>query len=75
MALRQHHPTLTDKLLTLSKCLEKRLWPLSHPLRQLSELPSNILNRLEEHNLTVDRLRDMSKDEIGDETFALLFSM
>uniref|UniRef100_UPI00358EF322 activating signal cointegrator 1 complex subunit 3 isoform X2 n=1 Tax=Myxine glutinosa TaxID=7769 RepID=UPI00358EF322 len=65
MALRQHHPTLTEKLLTLSKCLEKRLWPFSHPLRQFSELPPNVLNRLEEHKLTVDRLRDMSKDEIG----------
>lgn len=34
-------------------------------MRQFSVLPPHILTRLEEKNLTVDKLKDMRKDEIG----------
>lgn len=56
---------MTYRLLNLSKVIDKRLWGWASPLRQFSVLPPHILTRLEEKNLTVDKLKDMRKDEIG----------
>lgn len=65
IALRKRWPAMTYKLLNLSKVIDKRLWSWASPLRQFSVLPPHILTRLEEKNLTVDKLKDMRKDEIG----------
>ncbi|XP_023618052.1 activating signal cointegrator 1 complex subunit 3 isoform X4 [Myotis lucifugus] len=65
IALRKRWPAMTYKLLNLSKVIDKRLWGWASPLRQFSVLPPHILTRLEEKNLTVDKLKDMRKDEIG----------
>ncbi|XP_006881253.1 PREDICTED: activating signal cointegrator 1 complex subunit 3 [Elephantulus edwardii] len=65
IALRKRWPTMTYKLLNLSKVIDKRLWGWASPLRQFSVLPPHILTRLEEKKLSVDKLKDMRKDEIG----------
>ncbi|XP_006865917.1 PREDICTED: activating signal cointegrator 1 complex subunit 3-like [Chrysochloris asiatica] len=65
IALRKRWPTMTYRLLNLSKVIDKRLWAWASPLRQFSVLPPHILTRLEEKKLSVDKLKDMRKDEIG----------
>ncbi|XP_077383335.1 activating signal cointegrator 1 complex subunit 3 isoform X2 [Festucalex cinctus] len=65
IALRKRWPAMTYRLLTLCKVIDKRLWGFAHPLRQFSNLSHIVLNRLEEKKLTVDKLKDMRKDEIG----------
>nr|XP_055115760.1 activating signal cointegrator 1 complex subunit 3 isoform X3 [Symphalangus syndactylus] len=65
IALRKRWPAMTYRLLNLSKVIDKRLWGWASPLRQFSILPPHILTRLEEKKLTVDKLKDMRKDEIG----------
>ena len=65
IALRKRWPAMTYRLLNLSKVIDKRLWGWASPLRQFSVLPPHILTRLEEKNLTVDKLKDMRKEEIG----------
>ncbi|XP_061770948.1 activating signal cointegrator 1 complex subunit 3 [Nerophis ophidion] len=65
IALRKHWPAMTYRLLTLSKVIDKRLWGFAHPLRQFPNLSHVVLNRLEEKKLTVDKLKEMRKDEIG----------
>ncbi|XP_068188978.1 activating signal cointegrator 1 complex subunit 3 isoform X2 [Antennarius striatus] len=65
IALRKQWPAMTYRLLTLCKVIDKRLWGFSHPLRQFSSLSHIVLNRLEEKKLTVDKLKEMKKDEIG----------
>nr|XP_023662018.1 activating signal cointegrator 1 complex subunit 3 [Paramormyrops kingsleyae]XP_023662019.1 activating signal cointegrator 1 complex subunit 3 [Paramormyrops kingsleyae]XP_023662021.1 activating signal cointegrator 1 complex subunit 3 [Paramormyrops kingsleyae] len=65
IALRKRWPTMTYRLLTLCKVIDKRLWGWGHPLRQFPILPETVLSRLEERRLTVDKLKDMRKDEIG----------
>ncbi|KAM6995450.1 activating signal cointegrator 1 complex subunit 3 isoform 1-T2 [Tautogolabrus adspersus] len=65
IALRKRWPAMTYRLLTLCKVIDKRLWGFSHPLRQFSNLSHVVLNRLEEKKLTVDKLKEMRKDEIG----------
>lgn len=56
---------MTYRLLTLCKVIDKRLWGFAHPLRQFPSLSHIVLNRLEEKKLSVDKLKEMRKDEIG----------
>uniref|UniRef100_A0A8B9HG16 Activating signal cointegrator 1 complex subunit 3 n=1 Tax=Astyanax mexicanus TaxID=7994 RepID=A0A8B9HG16_ASTMX len=65
IALRKRWPAMTYRLLNLCKVIDKRLWGWAHPLRQFTTLPTSVLSRLEERKLTVDKLKDMRKDEIG----------
>ncbi|KAI2465485.1 Sec63-domain-containing protein [Annulohypoxylon bovei var. microspora] len=52
-------------LLTLSKSIEKRIWPFQHPLHQF-DLPKSVLNQFDiKDNLTIEVLRDMETAEIG----------
>ncbi|KAL8186311.1 UNVERIFIED_CONTAM: activating signal cointegrator 1 complex subunit [Gekko kuhli] len=65
IALRKRWPAMTYRLLNLSKVIDKRLWGWVSPLRQFSVLPPPVLTKLEQKNLTIDKLKDMRKDEIG----------
>uniref|UniRef100_A0A3B3DTQ4 Activating signal cointegrator 1 complex subunit 3 n=1 Tax=Oryzias melastigma TaxID=30732 RepID=A0A3B3DTQ4_ORYME len=65
IALRKRWPAMTYRLLTLCKVIDKRLWGFAHPLRQFPNLGHIVLNRLEEKKLTVEKLKEMRKDEIG----------
>ncbi|XP_077455363.1 activating signal cointegrator 1 complex subunit 3 isoform X2 [Stigmatopora argus] len=65
IALRKRWPAMTYRLLNLCKVIDKRLWGFAHPLRQFSNLSLIILTRLEEKKLTVEKLKEMRKDEIG----------
>nr|XP_028578883.1 activating signal cointegrator 1 complex subunit 3 isoform X1 [Podarcis muralis] len=65
VALRKRWPAMTYRLLNLSKVIDKRLWGWVSPLRQFSVLPPSVLSKLEQKNLTIDKLKDMRKDEIG----------
>ncbi|KAM4056735.1 sec63 brl domain-containing protein [Hirsutella rhossiliensis] len=52
-------------LLTLSKSIEKRIWPFQHPLHQF-DLAKPVLNQLDSReNLTVEAMKDMEPAEIG----------
>jgi antiviral helicase SLH1 len=52
-------------LLTMSKSIEKRIWPFQHPLHQF-DLPKAVLNQLDsKENLTVEAMKDMEAAEIG----------
>ncbi|XP_067094233.1 activating signal cointegrator 1 complex subunit 3 [Osmerus mordax] len=65
IALRMRWPAMTYRLLTLCKVIDKRLWGFAHPLRQFPTLPHTVLSRLEEKKLSMDKLKEMRKDEIG----------
>jgi len=65
VALRRNWPLMSGRLLKLSKIVEKRLWDWEHPLRQFAYLPAEVLTKIEERGLSVDRLRDMDSKEIG----------
>lgn len=65
IALHRGWPTMAYRLLGLCKMLDKRLWGFQNPLRQFTILKQETLVKLEGKNATVDRLRDMTADEIG----------
>ena len=66
IALRKRWPAMTYRLLNLCKVIDKRLWGFAHPLRQFHILPHTVLERLEKRRLTVDKLKELSKEEIGE---------
>ncbi|KAG6094817.1 hypothetical protein E4U30_002989 [Claviceps sp. LM220 group G6] len=52
-------------LLTLSKSIERRIWPFQHPLHQF-DLAKPILNKLDaKNNLTIETMKEMDPAEIG----------
>ncbi|CAK7269185.1 Putative steryl acetyl hydrolase mug81 [Sporothrix epigloea] len=53
-------------LLSLSKSIERRVWPFEHPLSQF-ELPRSVLTQLDEKGTvaSIESLRDMESGEIG----------
>lgn len=52
-------------LLTLSKSIEKRIWPFQHPLHQF-DLPKPVLKELDtKETLSIEAMRDMEPAEIG----------
>ena len=56
---------MAARILTFCKSVEKRQWAFEHPLKQFGRLTPDILEKLTEKRVTIDRLRDMSHDEIG----------
>ena len=73
IALHKGWPTMAYRLLGLCKMLDKRLWGFENPLRQFTILKNETLVKLEERRATVDRLRDMTADEIGMSLWSLQF--
>jgi len=65
VALRKNWPLMAGRLLKLSKVVEKRLWDWEHPLRQFAYLPGEVLNKIEQRGISIDRLRDMNSKDIG----------
>ncbi|XP_019851379.1 PREDICTED: activating signal cointegrator 1 complex subunit 3-like [Amphimedon queenslandica] len=65
IALKRGSPRLAYKLLCLSKSIEHRLWIVSHPLRQFERLSYEILQKLEGAELSIERMKEMSSEEIG----------
>eukprot|EP01134_Creolimax_fragrantissima_P000312 CFRG0312T1 len=65
LSMRRSMP-IASKLLVLSQSLDKRLWGYETPLRQFPNLNPQILNKIEDRELSVDDLREMPASEIGD---------
>ncbi|XP_031846390.1 activating signal cointegrator 1 complex subunit obelus isoform X2 [Nomia melanderi] len=64
--LRQNNALMSGRLLEMAKMLELQQWSYMNPLCQFSCLPLDIIDKLEQHNLTIDKLNDMNVKEIGD---------
>jgi activating signal cointegrator complex subunit 3 len=65
MAVRKGWPIMAGRLLQMSKVVEKRQWGFESPLQQFPMLIMEILRKIEDKRLSVDRLRDMDPQEIG----------
>lgn len=66
ICLRRGWPSASATCLTVTKALERRLWPESHPLWQLeNSLKYEVLRKLEDRNFDVYTLYDMTAADIG----------
>ncbi|XP_033213736.1 activating signal cointegrator 1 complex subunit 3 [Belonocnema kinseyi] len=65
IVLRMTNAIMSGRLLEMAKMLELQQWDHMSPLRQFYCLPAEVIEKLEERNLTVERLKDMDVGEIG----------
>ncbi|KAL7638072.1 UNVERIFIED_CONTAM: hypothetical protein RMT77_011697 [Armadillidium vulgare] len=56
---------LSSRFLEMAKMLERRMWNFESPLRQFVRLSQEIVDKLEDRRMTVQRIRDMDHKEIG----------
>jgi len=64
ITFKKNWPRVALQFLRFCKMVEHRLWISAHPLRQFNMLSPNVIMRLEERRMTVDRLLDMTAEEV-----------
>ena len=72
VALHKNWPIMAGRLLKLCKVIEKRLWDWEHPLRQFPFLPAEVLNKIEQQGLSIDKLKELDANEIGENTVMIV---
>ncbi|CAI5948102.1 unnamed protein product [Closterium sp. NIES-64] len=66
IALKRGWCSLAASLLEMAKAVDQRIWPHQHPLRQFeSVISQEVLFKLEDRGLDLDRLCDMDDSEIA----------
>nr|CAD7572321.1 unnamed protein product [Timema californicum] len=65
IALRKNNPIMAGRFLKISKMFEQQQWDIESPMRQFRILGPEIIQKIEERKLTVDKLREMDEKEIG----------
>ncbi|XP_014597737.1 PREDICTED: activating signal cointegrator 1 complex subunit 3 [Polistes canadensis] len=63
--LRQNNAIMATRLLLMAKMLELQQWDYMSPLRQFSCLSAEIIKKIEDRNIVVDKLIEMDVKEIG----------
>uniref|UniRef100_A0A1D2A263 Activating signal cointegrator 1 complex subunit 3 n=1 Tax=Auxenochlorella protothecoides TaxID=3075 RepID=A0A1D2A263_AUXPR len=67
ICLRRGWSGAAEVCLTMCKCFERKLWPDAHPLWQYeSSLRFELIQKVEDRNLSMERLAEMTAQEIGD---------
>ncbi|KAK0079487.1 hypothetical protein PV325_001204 [Microctonus aethiopoides] len=64
--LRKNNAIMAGRLLNLAKMLEAKQWDNVTPLRQFYCLGQDIVEKIDDRELTIDRLKEMHVREIGD---------
>lgn len=72
ICLKKSWPIMAGRLLNLCKTIDKRLWGFENPLRQFPTLSQEILKKIEDKKLTIDKLKEMDHKEIGNIKKSLL---
>ena len=68
ISLRRGSPIRAGRLLTVSRCLERKLWPFDNPLRQIQHhaLGIEVIQKLQNARMTtVEKIRDADPKELG----------
>ncbi|XP_034936753.1 activating signal cointegrator 1 complex subunit 3 [Chelonus insularis] len=64
--LRKNNAIMATRLLNITKMLESQQWDNVTPLRQFFCLGHDIIEKIDERRLTIDRIKDLSVREVGD---------
>ncbi|VAI08396.1 unnamed protein product [Triticum turgidum subsp. durum] len=66
ICLRRGWSEMTSLLLEYCKAVDRKIWPHLHPLRQFDrDISPEILWKLEERNVDLDRLYEMEENDVG----------
>nr|XP_045603528.1 activating signal cointegrator 1 complex subunit 3-like [Procambarus clarkii] len=65
IVLHKSWPLMAGRLLTMAKMLEHQMWHFESPMKQFARLTHEIIGKIEEKRLTIEKIRDMDHREIG----------
>ncbi|KAL0384901.1 UNVERIFIED_CONTAM: DExH-box ATP-dependent RNA helicase DExH14, partial [Sesamum radiatum] len=66
ICLRRGWSEMSSFMLEYCKAVDRQVWPHQHPLRQFDrEISTEVLRKLEERGMDLDRLYEMEEKEIG----------
>jgi activating signal cointegrator complex subunit 3 len=66
ITLKRGWALMSGRLLNICKSIEKQLWHFASPMRQFENfLNFEVISKIEDRNLTLDKLREMDAKEIG----------
>ena len=57
---------LAEKVLSLCKMVDRRMWQSMCPLRQFKKIPIDVIKKIEKKNFGFDRFYDLGPNEIGE---------
>ncbi|EOA28486.1 hypothetical protein CARUB_v10024696mg [Capsella rubella] len=66
IVLKRGWAQLSEKALSLSKMVGKRMWSVQTPLRQFHQISEEILTKLEKNDMVWERYYDLSSHELGE---------
>jgi activating signal cointegrator complex subunit 3 len=66
IVLRKNNPIMAARCLTMSKMFEQQQWDFETPMRQFRILRPEIIHKIEERKLDVEKLREMDVKEVGE---------
>eukprot|EP01116_Phalansterium_solitarium_P019909 TRINITY_DN5728_c0_g1_i2.p1 TRINITY_DN5728_c0_g1~~TRINITY_DN5728_c0_g1_i2.p1 ORF type:complete len:2045 (+),score=776.70 TRINITY_DN5728_c0_g1_i2:174-6308(+) len=66
ICLKRGWAQLAMKALDICKMVDRRMWSSQTPLRQFSDIPEDILKKIERKDFPMDRLYDLNAQEIGE---------
>ena len=49
----------------VAQMFEQQMWPFQTPMRQFKFLEAPIIHNIEQYNLSVDRIKDMDENQVG----------
>ncbi|XP_042220102.1 activating signal cointegrator 1 complex subunit 3-like [Homarus americanus] len=65
IVLHRSWPLMAARLLTMAKMLEHQMWHFESPMKQFARLTHEIIDKIEDKRLTIEKIRDMDHREIG----------
>ncbi|KAJ8682588.1 hypothetical protein QAD02_018380 [Eretmocerus hayati] len=65
MVLRKNNAIMASRVLSMAKMLELQQWDHMSALRQFYCLPHEVLSKIEDRSLSIEKLKEMSVMEIG----------
>ena len=57
---------LADKVLSLCKMIDRRMWQSMSPLRQFKKIPEEVIRKMEKKSFPFERMYDLGPAEIGE---------
>ncbi|KAL0275814.1 UNVERIFIED_CONTAM: hypothetical protein PYX00_003552 [Menopon gallinae] len=65
IAVSKNNALMASRYLTIAKMLELQMWDFETPLKQFGIFGRDVTSKLEEKKLTVEKLRDMTPQDVG----------
>lgn len=65
IVLRRNNPILAGQFLRVSQMFERQMWYFETPLRQFVTLPHDIIDKIEQRDVSIEQLKEMDAKEIG----------